>query len=99
GTPQQVFEHPELLELLLPTIRADFALADSYAYAPKPPLDGPIVALGGRVDALVGVADLDAWHEYTTGHFARHLFEGDHFFLFTGSAAVARVLAGHLTRP
>ena len=50
GTPREVLEHPELLELLLPILRADFSVCQTYVYAPGEPLDVPITVLGGLED-------------------------------------------------
>src|SRR5262249_34355438 len=63
GIPKAVFENNELMELLLPTLRADFAVCETYAFIPGPPLSCPITALGGLGDKTVGVADLRAWRE------------------------------------
>src|SRR3954453_3800140 len=51
GTPREVFEHPELVELLLPMLRADFELLETYVELPGPRLSCPITALGGNADS------------------------------------------------
>src|SRR5207244_548641 len=38
GTPQEVLQDPELMQLVLPTLRADFALCETYVYTPEAPL-------------------------------------------------------------
>lgn len=81
GTPAEVLENRELVELLLPTMRADFQAVETYAYTPAPPLACPIVAYGGSRDANVPVAHIEAWRELTTGAFTMHVFSGGHFFL------------------
>ena len=50
GTPQPVLEQPELMQLMLPLLRADFAVCQTYAYATEPPLSCPISAFGGMAD-------------------------------------------------
>ncbi len=35
GTPKEVLEQPELMELMLPILRADFALCETYIYAKR----------------------------------------------------------------
>src|SRR2546423_358721 len=67
GTPAAVLDHEELMELLLPTLRADFAVCETYRYHVGPPLLCPISALGGLGDDTVSRQDLDAWHEQTIG--------------------------------
>lgn len=81
GTPEAVLEHPELMELLLPVLRADFALCETYRFEPGEPLGVPIVAYGGIADHKVERAALEAWREQTHAAFKMRLFNGDHFFL------------------
>jgi hypothetical protein len=50
GTPPEVLADAELLELVMPILRADFALVETYAYRAEPPLMCPITALGGTSD-------------------------------------------------
>src|SRR6185437_8848497 len=38
GTPKEVLEHPELMELMLPLLRADFSVVETYEYRPGVPL-------------------------------------------------------------
>ncbi len=81
GTPQEVLEHPELMQLVLPLLRSDFALCQTYVYQPEPPLDCPINVFGGLDDQDVPRAYLEAWREQTTAAFTLRMFPGDHFFL------------------
>jgi medium-chain acyl-[acyl-carrier-protein] hydrolase len=81
GTPEQVLENAELMELVLPALRADLALCETYTYVDEAPLGCPISAFGGLADAEVGYDDLRAWQSQTTGQFRLRLFPGDHFYL------------------
>jgi medium-chain acyl-[acyl-carrier-protein] hydrolase len=81
GTPAPILDNDELMDLLLPTLRADFSLCETYAYADGPSLTCPITALGGLGDDAVSRQDLDAWREHTTGAFRVRMLPGDHFFL------------------
>jgi len=53
GTPREVLDHPELMALLQPLLRADFAVCDTYTYVPDDLLTCPISAFGGLQDPLV----------------------------------------------
>ncbi|MBV9823661.1 MAG: thioesterase, partial [Actinobacteria bacterium] len=53
GTAPEMLDDQELMELVLPGIRADFALNERYAYRPEPPLDLPIHVLLGESDEFV----------------------------------------------
>lgn len=81
GTPAEVLEHPELMDLLGPMLRADFTLIETYEPRDAPPLDAPITAYGGLDDTDVPRDDLEAWSGYTHRRFRVATFPGDHFFL------------------
>lgn len=81
GTPIEVLEHEELMEIMLPLIRADFALYETYVYAHDSPLSCPISAFGGSHDRKVSHGDLEAWRDQTSVSFSSRMFPGDHFFM------------------
>lgn len=96
GTPTEVLEHPEMMALLLPLLRADFELIQTYSYTPEPPLSCPIAAFGGVEDEEGSGPFLEAWREQTTGGFSLQLFPGDHFFLHTARAPLLEALSRRL---
>lgn len=98
ATPPEVLEMPELLELLMPTLRADFRAAETYVPAKRPKLDIPIVAYGGLTDPDVTRDQLLAWADETTASCAVRMFPGDHFFLRTASDKVVTTLVRDLTQ-
>ena len=71
----------ELMELLLPMLRADVQMIETYAYEPGHPLDCPITAFGGLDDSDLRTEDMDGWRAHTNSHFEIKLFPGDHFFV------------------
>ena len=81
GTPEAVLEHPELMELVGPTLRADFTLIESYEPVSAPPLDCPITAFGGVDDRDVSEEEVASWRRFTTAGFQLRMLPGDHFFL------------------
>lgn len=91
--PTAVLENEELLGLLLPMLRADFAVYERYKFQAGPPLDCPIVMLGGESDPLVSPEMLAAWTEHSVALGQMHLFPGDHFYLQGQETAVLRVIA------
>jgi medium-chain acyl-[acyl-carrier-protein] hydrolase len=101
GTPQEVLEHPEIMQLLLPLVRADFQLIQTYVYEPGSPLSCPITAFGGIQDPDAGRDLLELWREQTTADFSLQMFSGDHFFLHASRAllleSIARKLYQHQT--
>lgn len=92
GTPPEVLEHPELMELMLPLLRADFELVDTYVCREEPPLDCPISAFGGLGDPETRPEELAAWREQTSGTFRMRLLPGNHFFLNDHLLSVLRGL-------
>jgi medium-chain acyl-[acyl-carrier-protein] hydrolase len=99
GTPAAVLQNDELLELLLPTLRADFALCETYAYAAGPPLTYPVCAWGGLGDDTVARQDLEAWRDLTTAPFRLRMVPGDHFFLQGARRLLLQGLAQELLGP
>lgn len=81
GTPEEVLANREIMQLLIPLLRADFALAETYKHVPEPPLDVPVSAYGGVKDKDVSEEESAAWAEHTTGPFHLKMFPGGHFFI------------------
>lgn len=88
GTPPEALAHPELLELVLPMIRADFHASESYRFEPCAPLPISITAFAGRDDPDVEIARVADWQAHTQASFALHVVPGDHFFFTHDSVAV-----------
>jgi medium-chain acyl-[acyl-carrier-protein] hydrolase len=85
GTPKAVLDHAELMQLLLPAIRADFTILETYRHRFAAPLTCPITAFGGLQDPNVCTQDLEAWQDQTTDKFSLQRFAGDHFFLYSSN--------------
>jgi len=81
GTPTEILGQTELLKCLLPMIRADFTLDETYCPVSKEKITCPIVVWGGRYDPDVNKEDLKAWKEYSYGNFHMKRFDGNHFFI------------------
>ena len=93
GTPPEVFETPELMLMMMRTLRADFEIAETYPRFSGPPLDCSITAFGGQDDGLVTREELEAWKVQTTSAFNSWILPGDHFFLHTSDTIVLRILS------
>ncbi|MCE9671373.1 alpha/beta fold hydrolase [Myxococcus stipitatus] len=99
GTPEEVLQHKELLELVVPTLRADFALAWWEVGQPAIPVDTPISVMGATHDAHVPVEKLESWRSQTrSGDFQVRTFPGGHFFLRQQQAALLSAIGADLTR-
>ena len=96
GTSAELLNQQELMDIVLPSLRADFALYESYRYLPGPPLNFPISTFGGLSDQKVSRTDLEAWRVQTSESFSIRMFPGDHFFLRTAQPLLLRALSREL---
>lgn len=96
GTPEEVLQHAELMRLLLPVLRSDFAVNETYLFRPEEPLALGISAFGGLVDAEVTREDLVGWNEHRRGPFRLRMLPGDHFFLHSARELILESVARDL---
>jgi medium-chain acyl-[acyl-carrier-protein] hydrolase len=96
GTPREVLEHEELMEMIIPLLRADFQLIQTYQYSAGPPLQCPIIAYGGLQDRHVTRETLMFWKEHTSSRFSLSMLPGDHFFLRSSQVQLLGLMAREL---
>lgn len=97
GTSGEVLGDPALLQLFLPTLRADFELAQTYQYTNEPPLACPIIAVGGAEESDLTDDSLSSWHIHTSNSFSAHRLPGDHFFIHSSEDPLLRLLREELS--
>lgn len=83
GTPASVLQNAEIMQMLLPVLRADFAIYETYAYAAEEPLSIPISAYGGLQDFRASREAVEAWKLQTSEKCIIRMYPGDHFFIHT----------------
>ncbi len=93
GTPEELLADEELMTLMMPVIRADFALLETYGYREEPPLDVPLTVFGGRSDPAVPPGALAGWRRQSAVGSRLRFFPGDHFFLHSAAAGVLGEIA------
>lgn len=98
GTPKEALDHPGLMELMLPLLRADFSVTGTYAFADGEPLDIPITVFGGTEDDHITQFDLEAWRRHTARAFSLHMFPGDHFFIHSAQPELLKILSCEVDR-
>jgi medium-chain acyl-[acyl-carrier-protein] hydrolase len=98
GTPPEVLDSPELMDLLLPALRADFKICETYRYADGAPLSSPLMVLFGEGDAEVRPHHVAGWQMHTRGECATRGFPGGHFFIERHWPEVACLLNAFLDR-
>jgi medium-chain acyl-[acyl-carrier-protein] hydrolase len=81
GIPAEVLAEPDLMALLLPSLRADMHALETHRPTRRPPIACPIIALGGSDDRLTPIQHLDAWRDETSGAFRARQFPGGHFYI------------------
>jgi surfactin synthase thioesterase subunit len=96
GTPPEILRDRDLMALLLPTVRADFSLAETYKYHPRPPLHIPISVLAGRLEEFATSDPAMEWQKETTNVCDLHWFPGGHFFINQERTAVLNYLRAEL---
>lgn len=99
GIPPEVMQYPELLELLLPALRADMSVIETHrphdAGRATMPFNGPISAFGGRDDTRATRQELEGWQAHTPEPLVMHQFPGGHFYfndIATRDALIAAVV-------
>jgi medium-chain acyl-[acyl-carrier-protein] hydrolase len=98
GSPRETLQNPDLLRLVLPYIRADFSLLETYLYDSDSPLPCPILSIYGANDNEVLEADQKAWRYHTSSCFNHLAVPGDHFFLLRSPEVLAAAILPFLTK-
>ncbi|SDH32143.1 thioesterase II family protein [Nitrosomonas sp. Nm132] len=80
GTPEEVFDNPELLAMTLDLLRMDYRVCGSFRHVPLSPLPIPIHVFGGHADQIEA-EKLNDWRLASTQAFTLDWFDGGHFFL------------------
>ncbi|WP_019435105.1 MULTISPECIES: thioesterase II family protein [Streptomyces] len=97
GTSSVVLDDPEMREMILPALRADYHAIETYRHRPGPELTVPVTALVGAEDPKAPVADVKGWEQHTSGAFELRTFPGGHFYLNDRWPAVAGAIRTALT--
>lgn len=92
GTPKEVIQHKELMDLMLPILRTDFEVCETYQFSPKPPFNFPLTIFGGLSDQGASKPDLQEWNRYTNSSFSLRMFPGDHFFIFSAQKQLLQAI-------
>jgi medium-chain acyl-[acyl-carrier-protein] hydrolase len=93
GMPQRLIDEPDLIQLVLPAVRADLTVFETYECAAVAPLSCPITAFGGLADRKALREDLEPWAAQTRGAFELHMLAGDHFFPYTACEQMLPIIA------
>lgn len=92
GTRAEIFREPELRQLFLPILRADFQMVETYRTTGNDKLTIPITVFGGNRDPFVDQDELNAWRDLTSADCNVHRLDEGHFFSVSGFETIAGVL-------
>ncbi|GAA2800966.1 alpha/beta fold hydrolase [Kitasatospora sp. CM 4170] len=96
GTEAQLIRDPDLFELVMPALRADFRIVGTYRAQPGHPVHCPVVGYVGDRDGGIDPVDMAAWADVAAASFDLTVFPGDHFYLLGERDALLRDLAARL---
>jgi surfactin synthase thioesterase subunit len=96
GVPQEVFANPDLWPLLVPALRADLTVLETYRYKEDAPLSCPITCFCGTEDGMTLESDALEWCRQTSGLFQMQGIAGDHFFQLSARPQVLSRIAADL---
>jgi medium-chain acyl-[acyl-carrier-protein] hydrolase len=96
GIPDAVVAEPELMDLLLPRLRADLEMLETYTCEPSQPLPCGVSVFGGLFDATVTRPELDAWQGQSAAGAAVRMLPSGHLFLQDQRAAILAAIASDL---
>ncbi|MEV1084878.1 alpha/beta fold hydrolase [Streptomyces sp. NPDC050211] len=96
GTDQAMLDNPEILEIVLPALRADYRALGTYRWSGGEPLATAMTVLVGDSDPMVTVQEAGTWREHTSGDFALKVFPGGHFYLADHVGQVAAAVTEDL---
>jgi surfactin synthase thioesterase subunit len=97
GIAEMILQNEELMQAMLPTLRADFELCDTYEFREETPLEYPFAIFGGLEDVRIGAGDLEAWPMHSSAACSLAMFPGAHFFLHSAQDQLCAAIAERLT--
>lgn len=92
GIPAHALRSRAFAELIVPLLRADISVNETYAHREEEPLDLPLTALAGHEDPRVPTDWVRPWAAHTKREFAFHVLPGGHFFPYEGGGAVPALI-------
>lgn len=94
GTPEEVLQNADLMELLLPTLRADFNLAEEHQCQDRFTIASDVTVISGRQDNI-SAQQLNNWGDFFQSSNIK-MSDGGHFFIDTHPEQVLQVVSDKL---
>ncbi|MBA0882490.1 thioesterase II family protein [Flavobacterium undicola] len=80
GIPDELQNHPELINFYTPILKADFTVIENYKYKKKEKLTIPVDVFYGSEEAIE--EEMLGWKDETTAEVTITKMEGNHFFIY-----------------
>ncbi|MDX2429322.1 MAG: thioesterase domain-containing protein, partial [Bacteroides sp.] len=94
--PESVLENKELIDEMLPALRADILLGKRYSYYEDEPLSCSLTALAGKQDSVFTTEQVKAWEKHTSGEFKFIEVNGSHLFCRDNKEELLEILSEEL---
>jgi surfactin synthase thioesterase subunit/acyl carrier protein len=88
----QLLSNPELRQLILPVVRAEFQMATDYQFVREPPWEIPITCFAAKGDPYVSRHHALGWGRFTNLRLQLHIREGAHFAVVDDAAFIHDVI-------
>lgn len=96
GTPKNLLEDKEWLELFMPILRADYRITERYKESSlKENLNCPVSVLAGKEDDI-STTDIKRWNEIASNDFSFYTFAGGHLFIQNNEKAICDIIHDRL---
>ncbi|MFG1839549.1 thioesterase II family protein [Micromonospora sp. NPDC049175] len=93
GSRADALANPEVMQMAMPAVRADYRAIETYRHGHDVPLDCPVTVFTGDADPQVTLEEARAWRDHTTAGFDMHILPGGHFFIVEQAPQVIQVMA------
>jgi len=98
GTPEELLESKELLQLVLPILRSDIKVNEGYVYQErKTKIACDMTVFSGKDDEIK-LEELLAWKSHGDQGFKMHMMEGDHFFINNNVENITKMITFELNK-
>jgi medium-chain acyl-[acyl-carrier-protein] hydrolase len=98
GTPNEIFNNKELMDIFLPVLKVDYKITEQYNQRQKITFDTDISFFYTPDDPMINRSEIEEWCQYTHGSFKVHHFTGGHFFIHQYYEKMLGIVAQTLER-
>ena len=98
GIPEELMKYDELLQLIIPVLKADYKVVETYKHIEKKTnWNFDISVFYGSEDSEIEIKHAFEWKKYTAKDCSVFKFEGDHFFINENIVKITEIINNRLT--